>query len=73
MTLPELRTVPLYVITPPGAVALVGQLRVTAIAGAVASVQVAVAVLVNVFPLQISRPVAVAVDETEQSVPIGTV
>ena len=54
--------------SPPGEVVVSGQNKVTAMAGAVASVQVAVAVLVSALPAQISRPVAVAVDEMEQSV-----
>jgi hypothetical protein len=72
VALPEFRTVPVKVIGPPAAAGVPGQVSVTAILGAVATVQVITAEFWLAVPVQVSRPVAATVVVTEQSV-AGTV
>ena len=72
ITLPELLTVPEYVIKAPGATATDGQASVTEIAGAVITVQVVVTVFVTALSEQMSLPLALNTVATEQAL-TGTV
>jgi hypothetical protein len=66
VTFPELLTVPEYVIKPPVIAGAIGQVRLTAIAGLMETVQVVEAVLVTTIAVQISLPVALKVVVTKQ-------
>jgi hypothetical protein len=72
VTLPEFRTVPVYVIGPPLEAETAGQTSVTASAGVVSTLQVNTNGLITVVPLHTPFPVALRVVVTEQTL-VGTV
>ena len=73
VTLPEFRTVPLKVRTPPRGVGVTGQANVTAILGAPCTAQVAVALAVTRAPVHLLAAFAVRVEVMEQPLSAGTV